>query len=274
MTGPAPRQARGGASTSAPQLSALILTLNEADRVVPCLESLRGWVDEIVVLDSGSTDDTVEICRRYTDHVLQTDWPGEGIQRQRSLAAARGEWILYIDADERVSPALRAEIEAIIAAPPGRISQTGFTIPWETLYFGGRCIHGGLGDRHIRLFRRSAARFAPDVLVHPKPLLEPRRVGALRGRLIHESFRDFEHLLHKNVDYALRGAAQMLGRGRAGASVFDAATHSLWRFVQLYFVRLGLLDGSRGFVNAVLAAQYVFNKYAAVWSDKATRDQE
>jgi len=182
---------------NSPKLTAGILTLNEADRITPCLQSLAGLADEIIVLDCGSTDDTVTICQQHGASVIQTDWPGEGIQRQRALDASNGDWFLWLDADERVTPELRTDIQTVLQHTT---DITGYTIDWVTYYFGKACIHGGLGDSHIRLFKLNAASFDTNTLVHPKVTLQPRKIGQLKGRLAHYSFRDFNHLLYKNTD--------------------------------------------------------------------------
>lgn len=251
--------------TSTIKLTAGILTLNEADRIEPCLKSLAGLADEILVLDCGSTDNTVAICQQHGATVIQTDWPGEGIQRQRALDAANGEWFLWLDADERVTPELSNDIQTALQTTNS--PNTGYQLDWITHYFGKTCIHGGLGDGHIRLFKRNAASFNTTTLVHPKVTLTPRKIGHLKGRLLHYSFRDFKHVLNKNTDYSLRSAAEKTAKGKS-SSIGKATVHAAWRFIQVWVVNRGILDGQRGFLNAVLAAQYVFNKYAAVWAQQ------
>lgn len=249
-------------------LSAVILTLNEADRIKPCLESLQELADEILVLDCGSQDDTVNICNQYPNvNVVETDWPGEGIQRQRMIDLSRGEWLLWIDADERVSPELKQEIQQKLSNTTSNVN--AYDIKWSTIYFKQACIFGGLGDSHIRLFKRSDAQFDKDHLVHPKVHLNNKKVETLKGRLLHESFRNYQHLLAKNIDYSLRGAQQKVNKNKS-ASIPEALLRSLWRFIKVYLIDLGILDGQRGFLNAVMAAQYVFNKYAAIWASKHT----
>lgn len=250
------------------KLSAVILTLNEADRIRPCLESLQGLADEIIVLDCGSKDATVAICNEYDAvNVIQTDWPGEGIQRQRMIDHANGEWLLWIDADERVSTQLNADIKRVTHTDS---NINGYDIRWATDYFTKICIRGGLGDSHVRLFKTAAASFDPNCLVHPKVALKNKKISQVKGRLIHESFRNYEHLLSKNVEYSLRGAEQKI-RKKKSASIIEAILRSTWRFIKTYFIQLGCLEGQKGLLNAIMASQYVFNKYAAIWASKQTK---
>ncbi|MGZ5008247.1 MAG: glycosyltransferase family 2 protein, partial [Methylobacter sp.] len=148
-------------------LSAVIITKNEAGHIARCLESIS-WADEIIVLDSGSEDDTVAICRRYTDKVYQTDWPGFGIQKQRAVDKAGGDWILSIDADEVVSPELRLEIENALRQE----RYNGYEIPRLSSYCGRQMRHGGWWPDHVlRLFRRDCGRFT-DAVVHERIIVQ------------------------------------------------------------------------------------------------------
>jgi len=241
-------------------LSVILIAQDEADRIRPCLESVRGLADQIVVLDSGSSDGTVAVCREFTDEVHVTEgWTGDGPQKQRALDRATGDWVLWIDADERVSPELRDEIEALLSRD--RIDETAFRIAWATWVFGRYLTHGDCGARHLKLFRREGARFTSPV-VHARPVPASGRIGRLRGRLHHASFRSFRHLLGKLADYACAPAEAEPNAARR-ASLAGAIFHAWARFLKAYIIRLGLLDGWRGLLLAVLYAQYTFDKYAA-----------
>jgi (heptosyl)LPS beta-1,4-glucosyltransferase len=183
-------------------LSVIIISKNEADRIERCLQSVAPIAGEIIVLDSGSEDPTVEIAKKYTDKVYETDWPGYGPQKQRALEKASFDWVLSIDADEALTPELRDEIEAVLAGNP---SEVGFKLPWAVVAFGRILKHGRSGRAPLRLFRRSGARFSDD-LVHEKILLPPGRIRKLNGRLLHYTHRDFAHYLEKNRHYAWLGA--------------------------------------------------------------------
>lgn len=244
-------------------LSVILIVMDEADRVRPCLESVSGLADQIVVLDAGSTDGTADICREFSDDVHITgDWPGDGPQKQRALDRATGDWVLWIDADERVSPELRTEIETVLRREA--IDETGFRIPWATWVFGRYLTRGDCGARHLKLFRREGARFTTPV-VHARPIPAPGPTGRLRGRLYHASFRSLRHLLGKLADYACAPAeAAAGGASRADRpSLASAFLHAWARFLKTYVLRLGMLDGWRGLLIAVLYAQYTFDKYAA-----------
>jgi len=163
-----------------PTLSVILITKNEAELVGQCLESVK-WADEIIVVDSGSTDATVEICKRYTDRVTVTDWPGFGPQKNRALAMATGDWVLSIDADEEVTPALRDSIQLALL-------QAGNYDAYELSRFSSYCgrfiRHGGWWpDPVLRLFRRDQGKFS-DHRVHERVLVDPSRIGRLEGLLI------------------------------------------------------------------------------------------
>lgn len=243
-------------------LSVTVITKNEADRIGRCLDSVANWADEIIVLDSGSSDNTVEIARRYTDHVEETDWPGFGKQKQRALEWATGDWVLSLDADEALTPALRHEIDTVLATE--RPSCVCYGIPWAVMAYGGRLDFGRHARAPLRLVQRDGARFS-DAIVHEKIMPPPGETGELECRLVHYSVRDFGHALQKLTDYALLGARLRHQRGRHGGGLIGATIRSVWVFFFVYLVRLGFLDGAAGFVDAVLNAQYTFNKYAGLW---------
>jgi hypothetical protein len=253
------RLARVGAVRSR-KLSAVIIAKNEEDRIESCLRSLVGWADEIVVVDSGSEDRTVELSRRYTPRVIESHWRGYGKQKQFAVAAASNEWVLSIDADEVVSPELREEIDRVIAGDP---SEGAFRVPREYVVFGKTLRHGDCGRAPIRLFLRDRARFSDDE-VHEKVLADGR-VGRLRSRLVHSSGRDMRHAMEKLGEYAALWAKQRHGRGRR-VNLIQCCAHATWSFFEVLVIRGGWLDGRRGFVLAVLQAQYTFTKYATLWS--------
>ncbi len=237
------------------RLSVIVITKDEAGSIRPCLESVS-WADEIVVVDSGSSDDTAAICREYTDKVTVTDWPGFGPQKNRALDAARGEWVLSLDADERVSPELRAEIEAAMADPG---TAAAFRMPRSSSYCGRFMRHGGWWPDYVtRLFRRGRARFSDD-LVHER-LVVDGEVGSLSSPLLHETFRDPEEVLQKVNAYSSAGARMMAQRGRK-ATLAGAVARGLWSFLRSYVLRAGFLDGREGFMLAVSNAEGTYYRY-------------
>lgn len=243
-------------------LSVIVIARDEQDRIGRCLDSVSPIADELIVLDSGSTDRTVEIARSYTDRVYETDWPGYGIQKQRALEKASCEWVLSIDADEALSDELRWEICSMIEE---ETDAAGFRLPWAVYMFGKILKHGRSGRAPLRLFRRQGARFSAD-LVHEKVIPPPGRIYRMKGRLLHYTHRDFGHYLEKNRKYAWLGAQRRYRSGKHGFGLTGAAFRALWTFVQIYFVRLGFLDGRAGFLSAVMYAQGSFNKYAGLWT--------
>ena len=147
------------------RLSVSIIAVNEADRIEQCLDSVSGWADEIVILDSGSTDDTVSIASRYTDQVYETDWPGYGIQKERALEKTSGDWVLSIDADEVLTPELRRDIDFALNDQPDCIA---YRLPWAVTIYGYRLDFGRSGRAPLRLFRRKGARFSEDQVQMPE----------------------------------------------------------------------------------------------------------
>lgn len=235
-------------------LSVIIITKNEALDILECLESVA-WADEIIVLDSGSEDDTAEICRRYTDKVFITDWPGYGVQKQRALEKANGDWILSIDADERITPELRKEIGQVMVDN----AYDGYLLPRLSSYCGQFMKHGGwYPDYVLRLFRREKGRFSLE-LVHESVMLEGR-VGKLNGLILHNSYSDLEEVVTKVNSYSSLNAQKLFERGKK-SSLSKAIFHALWKFINTYFIKLGFLDGRRGLMLAVSSAEGVYYKY-------------
>lgn len=236
------------------RLSVIIITFNEARNIDDCLRSVA-WADEIIVLDSGSDDDTVERCRAFNARVEITDWPGFGAQKNRALERARGEWVLSLDADERVSPELRAEIEQAMAAA----TFSAWRMPRRSWFCGRFMRHGGwYPDYIIRLFRRDQARFSED-LVHER-LIPSGPVGTLRHPLLHYPYRTLEQVLAKIDHYSTAGARQKHAQGRRGG-LARALLHGSWAFLRTYILRLGFLDGRQGFLLATMNAETTYYRY-------------
>jgi glycosyltransferase involved in cell wall biosynthesis len=237
------------------RISAIIITRNEEANIERCLSSVS-WVDEIVVLDSGSTDNTVAICRKYTHHVHQTDWPGYGPQKIRALGRATGEWVLSLDADEWVSPELGQALREA-AANPG--PHAAYRMPRLSSFCGREMHHSGWWpDRVTRLFKRGAAEFSPD-LVHER-LIVQGSTGSLSHPLRHETYIDLEDMLEKMNTYSTLSARGMHASGRRG-SLVQAVAKGLWAFLRTYLLRLGFLDGREGFMLAVATAEGTYYRY-------------
>jgi len=238
------------------KLSVIIITKNEAANIRACIESVA-WADEIIVVDSNSTDTTPEICKKLGARVYVHDWPGFGPQKNRALGYAAHDWVFSIDADERVTPELRAAIEAVLRDETDTCS--AYRISRLSSYCGRFMRHSGwYPDPIVRLFKRDAARFSDD-LVHERLRVEGK-VGQLGGELLHYAFADAEEVLQKVNHYSSAGAAMMQRRGRQ-ATLTGAALRGLWSFIRTYFLRAGFLDGREGFMLAVSNAEGTYYRY-------------
>lgn len=242
-----------------PEISVIIITKNEAARIRSCLESIA-WADEIIVVDSGSSDDTTAICREFTPHVfVHADWPGFGPQKNRALNYASKDWVLSLDADEQVTPTLRAEIEAAISQPWA----DAYEIPRLSSFCGRFMHHSGWSpDYVLRLFPRESARFS-DALVHESVQIKGM-TARLTQPLLHESYRDFEDVLFKLNSYSSAAAKMLEKRGKKG-SLTQAILHGSWAFFRTYFLRRGFLDGREGFMLAVMNAENSYYRYIKLW---------
>ena len=253
-------------------ISACVIAKDEADRIGPCLESLA-FCDEIVVLDSGSTDGTQDLCRAAGARVIETDWPGWVAQKNRAVEAASHDWILSLDADERVDAELRAQVEALRDGALGQDdTPRAYEMTRRVWYLGRWIKHGGwYPEWRIRLFDRRHARWGG---MDPHDRIETEaRVGRIRtGNLEHFTYRSMQDHFRQMIRFSHVTAEEMYARGRR---------HSFWamllrppyRFFHMYILRLGFLDGRAGFVLARLGAYFVFMKYAQLW-DKVRAERE
>lgn len=244
-------------------LSVILITKNEEDRVRSCLESVKKIADEIIVLDSGSTDSTLQIVSEYTDKFYKTDWPGYGIQKQRALDKAQCDWVLSIDADEALDSSMQAWISKFLASDPQGV--TGVKLPWGVTVYGKRLDYGRSARAPLRLVLREGASFTA-AQVHEELQCPKGKVITADGRLLHYTIRNYGHALDKNTKYAWLGSQKYFEQGRRCNSLTLACLRSLWTFIHIYFLRLGILDGSAGFLTAVGYAQNNFNKYAGLWA--------
>jgi glycosyltransferase involved in cell wall biosynthesis len=236
-------------------LSVILITKDESANIGACLESVC-WADEIVVVDAGSEDDTVAICRNYTDKVyIHEDWPGFGAQKNRALRYATGEWVLSLDADERVSPALREEIEQALAS--NRLD--AYAIPRLSTYCGRPIHHSGWWPDHVlRLFKRGCGHFS-NSRIHER-LIVAGACGQLCEPLFHESFRSLEEVLDKVNRYSTESARMLYEQGRRGG-LGTAIGHGLWTFLRTYVLKAGFLDGREGLMLAISNAEGSYYRY-------------
>ena len=237
-------------------LSVIIITKNAGATIRRCVASVA-WADEIIVVDSGSSDDTQDICRGLGAKVtVTTDWPGFGAQKNRALDAATGNWVFSIDADEWVTPELRDEVQSVIgntdAAP-------AHAVPRRSSFCGRWMKHSGWWpDYVIRLFRRDAARFSADQ-AHER-LVVNGVIRKLKQPLMHEAITDLDQMIAKMNLYSSASARSLHARGRR-ASLWTALFHGGWAFFRTYVLRAGFLDGREGFILAVANAEGSYYRY-------------
>ena len=238
------------------KLSVIIITKNEAENIQACLDSV-GFANEWIIVDSGSTDGTVEIARAAGATVIQTaDWPGFGPQKNRALDAAQGEWVLSLDADERIPEALRDEILAAM----NETTHPSFALPRLSSFCGHFIHHSGwYPDYVVRLFRCGAGRFSGDQ-VHEKVIVQQGSTGKLRTPILHYSYRSDSDYLRKLDQYSTLGARQAFAAGKR-ASLRKAIGHALSAFIRCYVFRRGFLDGRAGVMVALSSAESAYHKY-------------
>lgn len=238
-----------------PPLSAVLITRNAASQIADCLASV-GFCDEILVVDSGSDDATAEIAARHGARVIQAQWRGFGPQKQFAVEQARHDWVLCVDADERVSEPLRQSIVAVLPAP----TFSAYRFARRNRFMGRYLRHGeGYPDWSLRLFDRRAAGWSADA-VHER-VIHAGDIGTLRGDLLHESAESLESYLAKQNRYSSLAATAALARGRRATALHLLLSPAL-RFVKFYVFRLGLLDGLPGLVHIVIGCGASFAKYA------------
>lgn len=241
-------------------VSAIIVCFNEEDRIQDCLESVS-WCDEIVVVDSFSTDRTPEICRRYTDRFTQHPWMGYREQKAYAHSQASKDWVLLVDSDERVSPELKREILDNLASENGQYA--GYAVPRLVHYLGRWWRRGGwYPDYDVRLFRRERATWGGSD-PHEKILVDGP-VRRLSHPLYHYSYRNMDDHVARINRFTSISAQELIKRGGRWR-LSDALLRPAVRFFRSYILKRGFMDGFAGFYVAVTAAVYVFLKYAKVW---------
>lgn len=250
------RPGREASSTPHATLSVIVVAMNEAHDIRDCLESVRGLAMETIVFDSGSTDGTPEICRALGARVFETDWPGDGPQKNRALAEARGDWVICLDADERLSPELRAELERLLAEGT---THAAFSTPRRSSFCGRFMKHSGWWpDRIERLFRRGSARFT-DVRTHTHLEIQGT-IGSFDGPIIHISMPDLHEALDKTNVYSTAGALTMAEDGKR-SSLAKALGKGFWAFFRTWVLRAGFLDGAEGLMLAINNAETTYYRY-------------
>lgn len=233
-------------------LSVIIITKNEERNIERCLESVR-FADEIIILDSGSEDNTVSIAEKYTPHVFKTDWPGYGAQKQRALAKSSGNWVLNLDADETITSELRAEILTSINSDEA----DAYRISIRMNFYDKPLNYSSSPKRHIRLFKRNNAHFSEDIIHEKIVLPQGIRIGKLKNCIMHHSFTDVSHVLYKMNKYSSYSAKTYISQKRQ-SSFIKTLLSTCWMFFRCYVMQRGFLDGKIGFLFAIFNAQGTF----------------
>jgi glycosyltransferase involved in cell wall biosynthesis len=233
-------------------LSVIIIAKNEEANIQRCLESVC-FADEIIVLDSGSTDNTLTIAKQFTDKVFMTDWLGYGIQKQRALTKATGDWVLNLDADETVSPALQNIIKNVITSDEA----DAYRLAIQMIFEDKPLKYSASPKRHIRLFKRKNAAYSPDI-VHEKIVLPVDiRIGKIKEPILHHSYQDISHVLYKLNKYSSYSAKIRIESHKKGG-FFRTLMATCWMFGRCFILQRGFLDGKLGFLFAVFSAQGTF----------------
>ncbi len=243
------------------KISAIIITKNEENNLANCLTSLD-WVDEIIIVDSGSTDNTKQIADSFNANFYShTNWQGFGKQKQLAQSYATSDWVIAIDADEVVSDELQAAIKLALQE---NMSNTVFKIQRTTWVFGRFLKHSGWVDKIIRVYPKQLANYN-DALVHEKVEFNKEiKAKLLVGDLYHYSYSDMQNYLVKSASYGKAWADGKQVRGKT-ASITQALLHGMGCFLKMYILKKGFLDGKQGFLIAVLSAHSAFIKYADLW---------
>lgn len=235
-------------------LSVIIICKNEQDMIEACLQSVQ-FADEIIVLDSGSADQTIEIAKRYTPYVFETDWPGFGPQKNRALEKATGDWVLSIDADERVPTPLKDEIRMAIK----NSEHDAFDIRRTSYFLGHKIRFGDWKDKlHICLFKKGTARFSDDI-VH-ECVIAKGRIKKLKYQIDHYPYRTRDDIKRKTDHYAKLGREKRIAKGKKGGWLI-ASLKASFAFLRTYVFKLGFLDGKAGFLIAKMGARYTYLRY-------------
>lgn len=236
-------------------ISICVVTKNEEHNIVDCLNSVTSFANEIIVIDSESTDRTVELCRRFTDKITVTPWQGCGPQKKQVVSMATCDWVLILDADERVTPELANEIKQALQ----QSTYNGYKIPFKSYYCGKQIRFGDwFNEQHIRLFRRVQGEVIPR-LVHFGLKVQPP-IGKLKAHMLHYSFPTVNSVINKMNRYSNDGAEHFFAAHKT-TSVWSAIGHGLFTFIRGYFFRLGFLDGRQGLMLAVSNAEGSYYKY-------------
>ncbi|WP_373958871.1 glycosyltransferase family 2 protein [Vibrio gigantis] len=251
-----------------PTLAVALIVKNEAKNLDACLKTVADWVDEIVILDSGSTDETEQVARKYTEKFhVNKDWPGFGPQRRLAQKYVESDFILWLDADERITDELKVSIQQAVEKNEQNTLYNICRLSWV---FGRYIRHcGWYPDRVVRLYPTQLTQY-DDSLVHEKvEISTDMNVKELSGDAIHYTYNDLHHYLVKSAGYAQAWAEQREKRGKK-SSILEGMLHAVACFLKMYVFKAGFLDGKQGFLLSVLSAHSTLVKYADLWVRTST----
>jgi len=255
-------------SSAKPTLAVALIVKNEAKNLEACLNTVANWVDEIVVLDSGSTDETEQVARKYTEKFhVNKDWPGFGPQRRLAQEYVESDFVLWLDADERITDELKISIQQAVEKNEPNTLYSICRLSWV---FGRYIRHcGWYPDRVVRLYPTQLTQY-DDSLVHEKvEISTDMNVKELSGDAIHYTYNDLHHYLVKSAGYAQAWAEQREKRGKK-SSILEGMLHAVACFLKMYVFKAGFLDGKQGFLLSVLSAHSTLVKYADLWIRTST----
>lgn len=256
---------------STPTLAVALIVKNEAKHLQACLETVAGWVDEIVILDSGSSDDTELIARRFTDKFfVNKDWQGFGPQRRLAQSYITADYVLWLDADERVTPELKT---SILQAIRQDLPNTVYQIDRLTTAFGKKIRYSGWSpDWVTRLYRTQATQYNTALVHESVEIPSHLTLKSLSGYLHHYTFEYLPQYTAKTQQYMTAWADQRDGKKKASLS--SALLHGFFRFFKMYIIKRGILDGRHGLLLAILSANTTFTRYADLWLRDYVRQQK
>ena len=255
-------------SSAKPTLAVALIVKNEAKNLDACLKTVAEWVDEIVILDSGSTDETEKVARKYTEKFhVNKDWPGFGPQRRLAQEYVESDFVLWLDADERITDELKVSIQQAVEKNEPKTLYSICRLSWV---FGRYIRHcGWYPDRVVRLYPTQLTQY-DDSLVHEKvEISTDMNVKVLSGDAIHYTYNDLHHYLVKSAGYAQAWAEQREKRGKK-SSILEGMLHAVACFLKMYVFKAGFLDGKQGFLLSVLSAHSTLVKYADLWIRTST----
>ncbi len=242
-------------------ISAIVITYNEAANIAVCLESLK-WCNEIIVIDSESSDDTVKIARTYTEKIIQVKDLPYGEKRNVGIDKAEYEWILWIDADERISPQLKDEIISLLHN--NKSEYKAYMLNRKSFFINKFIKHcGWYPDYTLRLFKKSSGTRFNSALVHEKAEYSGT-TGRLKSDILHYTDKTFEHYFYKLNKYTGFSSEELYKKGKK-AGIFDIIFRPVFTFFKMYFLKLGILDGYTGLVLCTLSSVHVFAKYSKLY---------